>query len=301
MISALTAIPAPSGGAVRLLIHSNIERPKVLILATTAPEAPEPYADIEPRPQHAPDIIMPVRLVYSGELLNTASYHVKHGRHVYIVMDLDSDALPDGQDVHYHLFEEGSGGIYGPPLSISIVPSCARSAAALIARQLVMRRLRYHIGRALADGTLPYDNIPILEQEVREEGEDIPAILVKETATPNPNAETVGHQGERIQHPDGSQTAVTRFAYNVRVDILGLTDNPSDRLTLEKFFKAVFVQDIDYYQHAGVEGPTFSFFPNHTIGMEGTDEYTVETTFEGTVYTRVFEERAPTRDHTTRR
>lgn len=282
-ILALSSLPAPSGGAVRLTVHCASPDTYALVLASADPEAPDPTYQAG------------ARKVYGGKLRYRqppGGSSFRRAPHAFLVMDLDSGELPDGETVFYHVFELYADGSYGPPITISAQPACARSAAVTVARDVVKKRLRYHLARAVEAGIAPnvYE-IPILEQEMRAEGQPLPAVFVKERVSPNPAADTVGHQaGEYVDahHPEGVREF--RFEYRASVDLLVLSDSPDERTDLESFLRGALDADRELLMLAGLENPSISSFTRHDVDdAAGTDVYGSEISVECGITTRVTE------------
>ncbi|PIG96864.1 hypothetical protein [Deinococcus sp. UR1] len=280
-IYAITAIPAPSGGAVRLQLHTTLPDRYALVLATDHPTAPDPtFQD-------------GARKVHGGRL----RYRVPNptftkAPHVYTVFDLRADALPDGETVYYHVYEIHPNGTFGAPLTIATEPRCVRHVAVTIARDIVKQRVQYHLSRAVLEGVITnVFEIPLLEQEVRAEGQPLPAVYMKERVMPNPSADTVGHQGGQYvdaHNPDGIKEY--RFEYRASVDLLLLAYTPSERTDLEAFLRGSLDADRELFMAAGLEAPTISAFTRHDVDEgSGTDLYGSEISIEAGVTTRVTE------------
>lgn len=282
-IHALASLPAPSGGAVRLTIYSDDPDTYALVLASDSATPPDPtYQDS-------------CRRVFGGKLVQThrAIQPVPKAPYQFMVLDLDSAALFDNEEVFYHVYEIRPDDKYDQPISIVAVPRCARTAAVTLARDIVKKRLIYHCRRALAEGIVQrygIDEIQVLEQEQRTEGAPIPAVYIKERVNPNPSAETVGNQGE--YHKD-SRNAWREFIYqyNAAVDILVLTDNASERTDLERFLRGALDADREIWLAAGIENAEISSFTGHQIDAAGVDCYTAEISLTGGITTRITETR----------
>ncbi|WP_041221822.1 hypothetical protein [Deinococcus geothermalis] len=280
-LQALSSLPAPSGGAVRLTLHSSAEDLYALVLASDHPTPPDPtYQD-------------GARKVHGGKLrYRQPQPFFRQAPHAFVLLDLDSDALADGEVVYYHAFELHPDGTFGPPLTISAQPRCAREAAVTIARDIVKKRLRYHLRRAVNEGVVRQDyEIPVLEQEVRAEGHGFPAVYVKERVTANPGADTVGHHaGEYVDahHPLGVKEY--RFEYRASVDLLLLCDNPDERTDLEAFLRGALDADREIWLAAGLENPTLSAFTRHDVDdAAAVDLYGSEISLECGITTRITE------------
>ena len=289
MLRALTAIPAPSGGAVKIVLHFDHASAHALVLGSLSAAPPAPTATAG------------VRTIHSGRLTTPNGDTSGTGAHAFQVYDFQSASLPDGETVFYHAFEELPGGGYGAALSVSVVPDCARSAVVVIARDVLRERLTYYLARAVRDelvvGTV---EIPVVEQEVREEGLPLPAIFMRESVNPDPSAETVGPLGgvHRDAHtPDGVKEY--RFAYAVRIGLLLLCDNPDDRTNLERYLAGCLDADRDLFPSMGLEAPVMSRFTRHDVDEAGgVDTYGSEMDVSCTVYTRVLESLSPVRPDT---
>ncbi len=283
MLQALTAIPAPSGGAVKIVLYFDHKDAYALILASETPHAPDPHATAG------------VRTIHAGRLRNSQADGSGLGSHAYQQWDFNSASLQDGEPVFYHAFEMDPAGNFGPPLTVSAVPDCARSAVVVIARDVLRQRLSYHLARAIRDElVVGVEEIPVVEQEVREEGLPLPAIFMRESVNPDPSAETVGHMVgvHRDAHtPDGVKEY--RFAYQVRIGLLLLCDNPDDRTNLERYLAGALDADRDLFPQMGLEAPVMSRFTRHDVDEgAGVDTYGSEMDVSCTVYTRVLEDMA---------
>ncbi len=278
MIAPFQAIPAPSGGAVKLIL-GHVGDLAALILATNAPTPPDSVTRAG------------ARVVHQGRvrLRENSNPHAPR----FYVMDLNTDALPDGEVVYYHAFEQLPDGTHRPAVTVSCTPRCLRQAVVLLMRDLVKPRLRYHLTRGIHEGALTDwfqgNPVQVFEQEVRAQGVPLPAIFIKETATPAPDAETIGKAGGEYLELDGTATREYRHAFNTRVDVLLLCGNAVDRAQLEQYVEGALLQDLDYYQHGGIENPQVSRFPRHDLDDGGAEYYTCEFTLQGTTYARVVE------------
>jgi hypothetical protein len=282
VIEGVRALGAPYGGAVRLIVtSSNSGGLSALILATDTATAPDPVARTG------------ARVVHSGQFREWggANSFTATGA-AYQAMDLSTDDLPDDTAVYYHVFEMLPLGSYGPRLLVSATPGCVRQATVVLIRDMVRSRLAYHTKRGIRDGVLPAMRvIPILEQEVLEEGFSLPAILLKESSSPNPGAETIGKGPEDWNDLfDGHAYREYTHATNARVDLLVLSNNPEERGLLEKFLHGVLTQDIDYFQAAGLEGVDIQRSIRHDVDPAGANYYNIELTVSGTANMRVREE-----------
>lgn len=280
-IHALSALPSPSGGAVRIQLHLTLPDLYALVLATSHPDAPDPTFQED------------ARKVFGGRLRYRVPGHTfKNAPYVYTVFDLQADALPDGETVYYHVYEMRPNGTFGPPLTIAVQPRCARQAVVTIARDIVKQRAQYHLQRAINEGVITnvYE-IPLLEQEVRAEGQPLPAVYMKERVMPNPSADTVGHQGgqHRDAHNPGGVKEY-RFEYRASVDLLLLAYTPSERTDLEAFLRGALDADRELFLAAGLEAPSISAFTRHDVDAQsGTDLYGSEISIEAGVTTRITE------------
>lgn len=287
MILALSAVPAPYGGAVRLTVSSSDpDSEHALVLATGTPAVPDPVTRDQARTVHYGRLTM-----HAGGLRRSVGT-TQRVSGMYTVMDLDTRELPDLTPVFYHAFTLLPGGGYGPPVSVSATPACVRQAAVLLARDLVRARLEYHLDRGVRDGALPgrTNVIPVLEQEVLEEGFNLPAVLLKESASPAPGSETVGKGGDtHLDVHDGSYRREYRHTVNARVDLLVLSQNAEERALLEKYLHGVLVMDVDYYDAAGLEGAEVMRSTRHDVDPSGANYYTVELTVSGVLTIAVTE------------
>ena len=164
-----------------------------------------------------------------------------------------------------------------------------------LVRDLVKGRINYHLERGVRDGALPKNMpvVPVLEQEVLEEGYDLPAVLIKESSTPNPSVETIGHDGTMWQDVfDGKGRRELIHGTNVRIDLLVLTASPDERAFLESYLHGVCLADLDYYLAAGLEGVEVQRNGRHDVDPAGHHYYSVELTLTGTWSIRVIEELA---------
>lgn len=278
MITRLAGHASPFGGAARLLLTSSTPDAYALVLASADPTPPPPSPG-DGR-----------RVVHQGRLRHRAA----GDGHVFQVLDLDTDSLPDGEDVFYHVYT-----LVDPtpaaPLTVKVTPRCLRTAIAQLIRDLVKPRLRYHLKRGQDSGAIREFDAPIAiyEQEVRNDGPNLPAIFIKESASPDPSAETIGKGGAapyRDLHAGVSQREM-RHAFRTRLDVLLLCANPDDRANLSRFLMPTFLADLEYYMHAGIENPQVSRTDRHDIDPEaGTDLYATEITLTGTTYVNVVEE-----------
>lgn len=291
MLLTAQARPAPYGGAVKLTLTSDQPGDEyALILATDSPTPPNPVARGGARvvhegrlPMHAGARVLPFSATQTIIRAVSASY---------LALDLQTRELPDGATVHYHCYSVLASG-YGPPLSVQAVPGCVRRAAVTLARDLVKARLEYHLARGQRDGSLPGGRvIAVLEMETLEEGFNLPAVLIKESASPAPSAETVGKGGESYQLPGGQWQRETTHQTQARVDLLVLTPDPELRALLEAYLHGIFEIDIDYYQAAGLENAEVSRNIQHTVDPAGTNYYSVELTLTGTLPITVIETQA---------
>lgn len=279
MLKALTAIPAPSGGAVKLVLYFDVEHAYALVLASQTAQAP------------APESAGNARTVHAGRL--KSPHEPGQGSpHAFQVWDFESSQLPDGEALFFHAYEITPDGNYGPALTVTVVPDCARSAVVVIARDRLRKRLEYHLARAIRDElVVGVTEIPVVEQEVREEGLPLPAIFMRESVNPDPSAETVGHlvgKYHDAHSPDGVK--VYQFAYAARIGLLLLCDNPDDRTNLEQFLRGALDADRDLFPAMGLEAPNFSSFTRHDVDESaGVDTYGSEMDVSCTVYTQITE------------
>jgi len=279
MLKRLTGFPLPSGGAVRLELTTTLEEPSALIVATSSPVAPtDPHDPL-------------LRVIHSGPLRYPSGMLTGPGFH-YQVLDLDTASLPDGENVYYHAYDWP--GPASRPLTVKVTPQCLRDAVVLLARDILKPRLTYHLDRGLASGAIKLpagQDIPVLEQEVRIQGEQMPAIYLKESANPNPNYDTVGKlAGQWMDAQDGTAHRDTQHAYSTRLDMLLLCGTPGQRASLEKYLHGVLIQDLDYWQMSGFEAVTISRFDRHDLDPGGVNIYSAELTFECTIYLRIIEQ-----------
>ncbi len=292
-IYAITALPAPSGGAVRIQLHTTQPDQYALILATAHPDAPDPTFQADARKVHGG------RMRYRSAAGTNAL-----APYLYTVFDLRADALPDGETVYYHAYEMHPDGTFGAPITVPAEPRCVRNAVVTIARDILRQRVAYHLKRAVQEGIAPHVyEIPLLEQEVRQEGQPLPAVYMKERVMPNPSADTVGHQGGSYtdaHNPKGVKEY--RFEYRATVDFLLLSLSPDERTDLEAFLRGALDADRELMLAAGLEAPTISAFTRHDVEEDsGSDLYGSEISIEAGITTRVSEAVSQVRAYTTTR
>lgn len=278
MLHRLVPIPAPYGGAVKLdLLAASPGR--VLVLATDTPDVPDPD-----------DAASGARLVHDGQLrarVQPAFETTPPGGGLwYAVLDLDTDQLPDGRTVHYHVYEDGTHA-----LSAACTPLNLRAWFVVLARQVVKPRLRYHLRRAVAEGVVHVPGggeVKIHEIEVSNENLQTPCVLMKERAVPALEADTVGKGARTVPDQDGAPILERTYASRVTVDLLVIADNPETRGKLEAFVFGALQSDTDYFQAAGLEGATVQKFTGHDV-QKTTHMYSAELNVEAIVRARVTE------------
>lgn len=272
MITRLRSEAAPWGGAVLLSLQAPAGT-SVLILATPDNAAPDPAA-----PGAA-------RVVHDGPLQTPSSdwtlTHLDLPDKLpwWMVPDLATEALRDNVTIHYHAYER-DGTDYKPPISVAATPNCYRTSQRALARDLVKKRLEYHLARGLRENLIPPVNqryVPVEEREALSDGEPIPIVLVKERVVPAPAGETIGHNRRGVSS-DGRYREWNRQVRSV-VEILLVTETPGMRTAIGSYLHRVLEQDGPYWQHAGLQGVTVQTADRHEPGPDR-DYFLTELTFE---------------------
>lgn len=262
-------------------LHVLVDSPEQYVFIGASRQATAP-TDV-----HDPSL----RKVFHGRLRNETDNDFYKAPYAFQLLDIDSSALKDGEAVYYHVYEK-NGNAYEHPLSIECTPVRMREAVAQIARDALKKRLRYHLDYAVESGVITgCYHVPILEQEVREEGEEIPAIYLKERVNPQPQMNTVGNQaGHYIDKDHAKGAREFHYSYSSTVDIFVLTDNPEQRTDLEQFLRGALDSDRELYLALGLEAPQFSAFTRHDVDEQaGTDIYASEISMNCTTTVRISE------------
>lgn len=282
MILSAYASPAPYGGAVRLTFSSDqLSDEYALILASNDAAAPNPVTREGCRVVHEGRLLM-----YGGALrvpLNLVQV-IRPGT-MYTALDLSSRDLPDGYTVYYHIWTMRPGQTFGSYHMVKATPSNVRRAAVMLARDTVRQRLDYHFDRAIERRELPptISVVQVLELESLERGFDLPAVLVKESVSPSPQAEQIGKGGEPYRDSEGRWIHEYTHQTSARIDLLVLCADPELRSVLERFLHGACLADLDYYHAAGLENVQVSRNTRHDVDSASVNYFGVEITLTATI------------------
>lgn len=186
----------------------------------------------------------------------------------------------------YHLYAIPTSGARQGPISVTVDASDARRAAdSPIIRDYLATRLRWHLRRGVTNGTIiPQAGfVPVLEQESLAQDDPVPFVLQKEMWTENGN-ETIGKfRGKFRDLGNGKGYNDYTSRYRVRVDLLAVSDNPTERSDLAKLIFDGLEADKSLFQDIGLSEVTLSRSMTSGETPDGRIQFGEEITLTGNI------------------
>ncbi|GEM48696.1 hypothetical protein [Deinococcus cellulosilyticus] len=238
----IRAISHPSGGAVSLRLA--VQPTELPLLVATETPTPITWSQLDgARKVAEPGFnLRPVQP--EGVMLETSEVQ-------FMALDLHESVGLAAQ--HYHLFN------LNDPLAQPIttrVDATAPSSETHVShmRTLVRQRLEYHLGRAIDAGMfkVPTEKIPVLQQNSLAKDDPLPCILLNETISPMPSG--IGKYRGRGTDATGATYEEYTHRGRSRVDLLVLSESPSERNALAKHLHQCLLNDFTLFTDTGWQG-----------------------------------------------
>jgi len=263
--------PLPSGAACRLTVAVGEE--STTTFAVYASSLPTPPVG-PPGPAY--------RLVADGMFRwhRTASRIAIESpqRHWYQTVDMHP-TLRAETPVYYHcLFSVGD------PLTVQVTPTRRMEAQAVVLRDILKPRIEYALNKAIAANRLGprVNHVPVYEQDVLAKDQPLPAVLVKETQT-FISQPIGGIRGEWKRLGDGKMFIERTRLYRARLDMLAISENPSERTILGNILQEMVQTDWPLLEEAGYREITDQRMTRGGQDPEGLVIFAEEVTVDGVI------------------
>lgn len=287
------AIAAPSGAAARLILGMP-EGATALVIATTTATAPNPDApgSTDRTVVNASTDLRPS--TWPFEALAT------HGLTYWQTLDLDT-ALR-GTVTTYHAWITSDGTREGP-ISVTVdARNPVRNAIMHVARDLFRERIEYHLARAVTAGTLTprAGYVPVLERETLNTNDPIPVVLLRETISPT-MMEGIGkdRRGDVLDPATGKRYREEVHRYRARIDLLAISENPTERGVLAKVIHEGLLVDFALLEEIGYREMSIQRLMQSGNGPEGYWQFAEELAIDGIIEAVTREEKQYTVPYTT--
>lgn len=271
----LFAFPSPSGAAVRLVFGlAPGQTPHVRATPSPDPLDPGGRDVVTPSTRTFP-ALPPFKALEAPAL--------EYRQH----LDLHP-SLAEGP-VYYHLRPWGEN---APWVSVQVDASRPlRTALVGVARDLLRPRLEWHLSRFVAEGRLrpALGYVPILEQSALAKDDPLPAILLKEMLAPT-GAPIGTARGEWRDAGAGKVYREYAWRYRARVDLLVLSENPSERTELANLVHGAVLVDQPLLEDRGWRGLEVSRAMQMAFDPSGFPVFGEEITVDGEIEVVVREE-----------
>jgi hypothetical protein len=270
----LFAFPAPSGAAVRL------------VFGLPKGQAPHVRATLGPDPLDPAgrDVVLPETRTLPAEPPFVALEATTLEYRQVIDMDLSLQVGP----VYYHLRAHGGNEWVRVQVDAS---RPRRQALVSVARDLLRPRLEWHLARAVQEGRIrpALGYVPILEQHALAKDDPLPAILLKEAITPI--GIPIGMaRGEWRPAAPGQAYRENSYHYRAKVDLLILSETPSERTDLANLVHGAILIDQPLLEDRGWRGLEVARFTDMAFDPAGFPRFAEEVSVDGEVTFVVREE-----------
>lgn len=271
------AIAAPSGAAARLIVGMPAGA-TALVVATTTATPPDPTA-----------------LTASDRVVIDASTDLRpsawpfeaaatHGLAYWQTLDLDTSLR--GTITHYHAWVTTDGVREGPVTVEVDARDPVRHAVMTVARDLFRERIEYHLARAVTAGTLlpRAGYVPVLERETLNTNDPIPVVLLRETISPT-MMEGIGkdRRGDVLDASTGKRYREEVHRYRCRIDLLAISENPTERGVLAKVIHEGLLSDFTLLEDVGYREMSIQRLMQSGSGPEGYWQFAEELAIDGIV------------------
>lgn len=273
----LYAFPAPSGAAVRL------------VFGLPPGQAPHIRAtpSSDPMDPAGRDVVTPATrcLPAGAPFVALEAPALEYRQYVDIHPSLQAGP------VYYHLRSWGSVGSW---ISVKVDASRPlRQALVGAARDLLRPRLEWHLARAVEEGKVrpALGYVPILEQSTLAKDDPLPCVLLKESIAPV-GLPIGGARGEWRDLGSGRAYREYGYRYRARVDLLVLSESPSERTDLAHLIHGAILVDQPLLEDLGWRGLEVSRMTQMAFDPSGFPVFGEEVTVDGEIEVVVREELA---------
>jgi hypothetical protein len=192
---------------------------------------------------------------------------------------IDMDPSLQAGPVYYHLRIHGENDW----VQVRVDASRPRRQALVgVARDLLRPRLEWHLARAVQEGRIrpALGYVPILEKHALAKDDPLPTILVKESITPI--GIPIGmNRGEWQPASPGQAFRENSYHYRAKVDLLILSENPSERTELANLVHGAILVDQPLLEDRGWRGIEVARFTDMALDPAGFPVFAEEISVDG--------------------